>query len=98
MLEVPLRRELWNARDERDWPVEMPRKLRELRADLRRAGFTIARQRGSHQTWQHPLTKATSIVLSGADGADAKPYQEGTLAKALQQLDAARDAEEGRGV
>ncbi|MEJ7653880.1 MAG: type II toxin-antitoxin system HicA family toxin [Chloroflexia bacterium] len=32
----------------------MLRKLRELRTDLRKAGFVIARKSGSHETWLHP--------------------------------------------
>lgn len=41
----------------------MPRKLRELRSDLRREGWAIARQRGSHQTWRHPLVPFPVILL-----------------------------------
>ena len=52
----------------------MPRKLRELRADLRRAGFILARVVGSHETWRHP--NGQRVVLAGADGADAQRYQE----------------------
>jgi len=35
----------------------MPRKVRALKADLRRAGFTsdTKRGKGSHSVWQHPL-------------------------------------------
>jgi predicted RNA binding protein YcfA (HicA-like mRNA interferase family) len=44
----------------------MPRKLRELRADLRRAGWHVARQRGtSHQIWQHPLVSDYEVNLAG---------------------------------
>ena len=32
----------------------MPRKLRELRADLRRAGFHNRGGKGDHQNWEHP--------------------------------------------
>ena len=46
----------------------MPRKLRELRAELRRAGFAIARVAGSHETWRHP--NGQRVVLAGADGAN----------------------------
>ncbi len=64
----------------------MPRKIRELRADLRRAGFSIDRQTGSHQVWKHPLLPGLSAVLAGTDGADAKPYQERQVRSILDAL------------
>jgi predicted RNA binding protein YcfA (HicA-like mRNA interferase family) len=36
------------------------------------AGFA----RGSHTKWKHPLVPLTTLILSGHDGEDAKPYQE----------------------
>jgi len=53
----------------------VPRTLRELKADLRRAGFAEAPGRGSHTGWRHPLL-AEKLTLSGRDGDDAQPYQE----------------------
>ena len=50
----------------------MPRKLRDLRADLRRAGFVMDHQTGSHQVWQHPLGPGIGANVAGKDGADAK--------------------------
>ncbi len=53
----------------------MPRKLRELISDLKRAGFRQEPGRGSHRKFIHP--KGCLVVLSGHnEGADAKPYQE----------------------
>jgi hypothetical protein len=52
----------------------MPRKLRALRSDLRRAGFGVDHRTGSHQVWKHPLLPGVSANLVGSDGADAKPY------------------------
>ena len=68
----------------------MPRKLRELRADLRAAGFTVDHQTGSHQVWKHPLIGGSSANLAGKDSADAKPYQEAQVRKALRTVDEAR--------
>ena len=68
----------------------MPRKLRQLRADLRRAGFNVDHQRGSHQVWKHPLIPGVSANLAGADGTDAKPYQEQEVRTALRRLDEAQ--------
>ena len=64
----------------------MPRKVRELRADLRRAGFAIDHQSGSHQVWKHPLLPGIGVIVAGQDGADAKPYQESQLRRALRAL------------
>ena len=71
----------------------MPGKIRELRADLRRAGFTQEHQSGSHQVWKHPLLAGISAVIAGQDGADAKTYQETHVRRALQAL---REAQEGQ--
>jgi predicted RNA binding protein YcfA (HicA-like mRNA interferase family) len=69
----------------------MPRKLRELRADLSRAGFAVDHQTGSHQVWRHVLLPGTRAVLAGRDGADAKPNQETQVRQILRAL---REAEE----
>jgi predicted RNA binding protein YcfA (HicA-like mRNA interferase family) len=63
----------------------MPRKLRELRPDLRKAGFVLARQRGSHQVWQFPEIDDAEIVLSGGDDDDAKPYQERDVKRIVER-------------
>jgi len=62
----------------------VPRKIRELRADLRRAGFEELRGRGdgSHSFWRH-RAGPTHATLSGATGADAQPYQEKHVARAI---------------
>ena len=64
----------------------MPRKLRELRADLRRAGMFIHHQAGSHQVWKHDRLPGALVNLAGRDGADAKPYQEREVLAALKRL------------
>ncbi len=68
----------------------MPRKVRELQADLRRAGFVPEPGKGSHVVWRHHES-ATRVTLAGGDGADAKPYQERELRQALT-----RAAQDGR--
>jgi len=52
----------------------MPRKLRELMADLERAGFVNRGGRGSHRNFIHP--SGLRVTLSGQAGADARHYQE----------------------
>ncbi len=56
----------------------MPRKVRELRSQLRRAGFTTdpARGKGSHTYWEHSLLPGRAVTLAGKDGDDAQRYQE----------------------
>lgn len=63
----------------------MPRKLRELKAMLRKVGFTCTSGKGSHTKWRHPR-RSKPVVLSGKDGADAKPYQELEVEEALRDL------------
>lgn len=55
----------------------MPKKVRELKQTLQKAGFTLLpkRGKGSHSYWIHPLL-SKPVVLSGKDSKDAKPYQE----------------------
>ena len=67
----------------------MPRKVRELRADLRKGGFKLSRTRGSHTTWEHPDV-ADSITVSGGDSDDAKPYQEKQVREALKKVETAK--------
>ena len=52
----------------------MPRKIRELIADLRAVGFEMDRQKGSHRQFKHPSFQGV-ITLSGGEGDDAKSYQ-----------------------
>ena len=71
----------------------MPRKLRELRAELRRNGVGITAQVGSHEKWKHPLVKDMYVELSGADGNDAKPYQEKDVKRLIREIRAAEEAQ-----
>jgi predicted RNA binding protein YcfA (HicA-like mRNA interferase family) len=71
----------------------MPRKLRQLRADLRKAGWYIDHQTGSHQRWKHPLVRDYDVTLAGADGADAKAYQERDVQEAVRRALAAKKGE-----
>jgi predicted RNA binding protein YcfA (HicA-like mRNA interferase family) len=65
----------------------MPRKIRELKADLRQAGFTEVKGRGkgSHTVWTHPKYKGI-VTLSGQDGDDADRYQEKQVRAAIGNL------------
>lgn len=72
----------------------MPRKLRELRRDLRREGWYIDRQKGSHQTWRHLLLPGESVTLAGHDGADAHGYQEDEVREAVADARKAQAAQQ----
>ncbi|MDQ5980257.1 MAG: hypothetical protein QG602_3233 [Verrucomicrobiota bacterium] len=52
----------------------MPRKLRDLIADLEKAGFTNRGGKGSHRNYIHP--RGLRVTLSGHVGDDALHYQE----------------------
>ena len=71
----------------------MPKKIRELKSLLLKAGFTSASGKGSHTNWFHPLLPG-KITLSGKDGADTKPYQEKDINNALQRLKEIKKAQE----
>lgn len=74
----------------------MPRKIRELKQDLRRAGFVEDTQRGkgSHSWWRHPEAPGIAVNVAGRDGADARQYQEREVRDAIRAARAAREAEE----
>ncbi|HWE62322.1 MAG TPA: type II toxin-antitoxin system HicA family toxin [Chloroflexota bacterium] len=68
----------------------MPRKIRELKRDLRHAGFASRPGKGSHTFWRHPLLPAIKLTISGHDGDDAPQYQEEQVRGALEALRAIR--------
>jgi predicted RNA binding protein YcfA (HicA-like mRNA interferase family) len=62
----------------------MPRKLCELIADLRRAGFVQEPSRGSHRKFRHP--KGVTMILSGHnEGVDAHHYQERQVRQKIEE-------------
>jgi predicted RNA binding protein YcfA (HicA-like mRNA interferase family) len=46
----------------------MPRKKRDIRRGLRKAGFVETRGKGDHTKFRHPLLRK-HVVVDGADGA-----------------------------
>jgi len=67
----------------------MPKKLRALRRELSNAGYRKVRQKGSHETWEHPLVPIP-MTLDGKDSEDAQHYQEKAVREAVRL---AREAE-----
>jgi predicted RNA binding protein YcfA (HicA-like mRNA interferase family) len=63
----------------------MPRKIRQLVADLEAAGFmNVSGGKGSHRKLRHPKY-AGSVILSGRDGDDAHHYQEKQVRNAIRE-------------
>ena len=71
----------------------MPRKIRELKAALKQAGFDMRPGKGSHTVWRHPLLPGDKVTISGNDGNDAQRYQEREVRETLAKL---RDAQGGQ--
>jgi predicted RNA binding protein YcfA (HicA-like mRNA interferase family) len=62
----------------------VPRKIRELIAELKAAGFIDRGGKGSHRNFIHPKC-SMPITISGKPGDDAKPYQERAVRDALKE-------------
>jgi predicted RNA binding protein YcfA (HicA-like mRNA interferase family) len=62
----------------------MPRKVRQLIADLEQAGFVNRGGRGSHRNFTHP--RGLRVTISGGGGDDAKHYQERDVRRALDAV------------
>ena len=67
----------------------MAGKIRDLKADLRRAGCRETPGKGSHTKWFHPALPRP-VVLAGHDGDDAQAYQEAAVRQALARIAAAQ--------
>ena len=64
----------------------VPRKIRQLVADLEHAGFTrIHGGKGSHRKFVHPQYPGF-VLVSGHDGGDAQYYQERQVRNAVSQV------------
>ncbi len=63
----------------------MPKKIRELKSLLLKAGFVVQSAQGSHSKWTHPKL-STTIMIAGKDSSDARLYLEKQVNQALQAL------------
>ena len=61
----------------------MPRKIRQLIADLNKAGFINRGGKGSHRNFVHP--SGVTITISGKEGDDAAHYKEKNLKRAIME-------------
>jgi predicted RNA binding protein YcfA (HicA-like mRNA interferase family) len=62
----------------------VPPKVRELIADLERAGFVDRGGKGSHRNFVHPKV-AKPVVISGNPGDDGKRYQIRAVQLAIEE-------------
>ena len=62
----------------------MPPKVRELIADLERAGFVNRGGKGSHRNFIHPNV-AKPVAIAGNLGDDAKHYQVRAVQLAIEE-------------
>ena len=64
----------------------MPRKIRQLIADLESAGFVrVPGGKGSHRKFRHARFPG-SVIVSGQDGEDAYHYQEKQIRNAIREV------------
>ena len=63
----------------------MPRKVRDLKTMLTKAGFLWRQGKGSHTVWYHAVKTSVSVALCGHDGDDAPPYLEHKVKKAIRR-------------
>lgn len=61
----------------------MPRKIRELIAELKAAGFVDRGGKGSHRNFIP--NGSMPVTISGNPGDDAKPYQERAVRDAIKE-------------
>ena len=62
----------------------MPRKIRELIRDLKKAGFVDRGGKGNHRNFVHPNVRK-SVTISGNENEDAKHYQEKAVRLAIEE-------------
>ncbi|MBX9742308.1 MAG: hypothetical protein K2W99_02025 [Chthoniobacterales bacterium] len=62
----------------------MPRKIRQLIADLKKAGFVNRGGKGSHRNFVHP--RGLTMTLSGKEGDNALHYKEKNVKQAIKEV------------
>ncbi len=67
----------------------MPRKLRELKKAISKAGYNQlpGRGKGSHTFWVHPDLPDEPLTIPGKDGDDAPPWLEKDIRRVLKKLE-----------
>ena len=65
--------------------IRMPPKVRELIADLERAGFVNRGGKGDHRNFVHP-DAVKPVTIAGRLGDDARRYQIRAVRRAIEEL------------
>jgi predicted RNA binding protein YcfA (HicA-like mRNA interferase family) len=65
----------------------MAKKIRELKAMLRKAGFSSRPGKGNHSVWSHPRLSGRNVTVSGNDGNDAPEYLEKKVRHAIREAE-----------
>jgi predicted RNA binding protein YcfA (HicA-like mRNA interferase family) len=67
----------------------MPKKIRELKAMVAKAGYILqpGRGKGSHTYWKHPLLPEEPLTIPEKDGDDAPLYLEKNIQRVLKSLE-----------
>jgi predicted RNA binding protein YcfA (HicA-like mRNA interferase family) len=67
----------------------MPRKIRDLIRDLRKAGFVIVPGggKGGHRKMTHETHDGLTAIIAGHDGDDARHYLEKQIASLIRQAE-----------
>lgn len=68
----------------------MPKKIRDIKAMLLKAGFSSKPGKGSHSKWKHPDLESY-VVIARKDGDDAPRYLEKQVDEALKLLQERQD-------
>lgn len=66
----------------------MPRKIRQIKADLKTLGFVNRGGKGDHTNWLHPNYPSLIVSVAGKDGDDCKHYNEADLKRVRAALKA----------
>jgi len=67
----------------------MPKKVRELKSLLTKAGFACRSAKGSHSVWEQP-TGLGRVTVAGKDGSDAPLYLERQVLREIAKVAARR--------
>jgi predicted RNA binding protein YcfA (HicA-like mRNA interferase family) len=65
----------------------MPKKIRELKAMLKKAGFHYRPAKGGHSVWTHFKRPGKKITLAGNDGKDAPRYMKKDVETAIREME-----------
>ncbi|KAM3091156.1 type II toxin-antitoxin system HicA family toxin [Phormidesmis sp. 146-35] len=74
----------------------MPKKVRELKKLVKKAGYVYQgdRGKGSHTFWKHPLMPDEPLCIPGKDGDDAPRYLEKEVDRVLRKLEELENQQE----